>query len=220
MMNTAYTQLSQNSLPRRYSAANGQRILRDGRQDNRPQPRDRTASLQPASLKKIIRPHPFDTYIDSAQRGRPRLKQTKPTTIHLKLRVSAGLERKAQEQGLSVSATGAALIEWAIQQSIYEQNAATLDTAMDKSIGRHMRTYSDRNAGLQARNLQRTELVFNVVTNILGRMPGMDEETMRKILSDAEDEASASITRTTDKQKRIADAEKQQFEAKGGSNNA
>jgi len=216
MVNTAYTQFRENSVPRRYSTANGQRILRDGRQDNPTPPRDRTASPQPDAPKKILRPHPFDTYKDIAQKGRPKQRQTKPTTIHLKLRVSSELERKAEELRLSVSATGAALIEWALQQSIYQQNTATLDAAIDKAIGRHMRTYSDRNAGLQARNLQKTELVFSLVTNILGRMPGMDEETITKILSDADDAANASITRATIKQRKIVEAEREHFDGKGG----
>src|SRR5579864_9251956 len=138
-------QLSPNGLSGRYRSRSVERTQRVVRQDNPTPPHDRTASPQPASLKNKIRPHPFDVDTELTHPGRPKQRQTKPTTIHLKLRVSAELERKAKAEGLSVSATGAALIEWSLQQSIYKQNTATLDTAIDTSIGRHMRVYSDRN---------------------------------------------------------------------------
>jgi hypothetical protein len=78
-----------------------------------------------------------------------------------------------------------------------------------------MRTYSDRNAALQARNLVKTELVLGIVTNILARQPGMTQQTMQDILNDADDAARASITRITPKQKTIITAEKKHFEEKG-----
>src|SRR6266516_4199620 len=68
---------------------------------------------------------------------------TRHTTLHLKHKVRAELERKAKEQNLSVSATGAAFLEWAMEQSMYAQNAALLETVIDKSIGKHMRAYRD-----------------------------------------------------------------------------
>src|SRR5207245_2599480 len=104
-------------------------------------------------------------------------RQTRHTTLHLKLRVRAELERKAKEQNLSISATGAALVEWALQQSIYAQNSALLETVIDKSIGRHMRAYSDRQATLLVRNLVNTDMILAIATNILGRQPSMDEKT-------------------------------------------
>ena len=75
-----------------------------------------------------------------------------------------------------------------------------------------MRTYSDRNAGLQARNIQKTEMVFQIVTNMLARLPGMDESHMERILNDADDAARASIKRMTPKDKLTIAVEKAQFE--------
>ena len=79
-----------------------------------------------------------------------------------------------------------------------------------------MRGYSDRNAALQVRTLIKTELILGIVTNILGRQSGMDENILREIMNDADEAARASITRITTKQKNIVDAEKKQFDEKGG----
>src|SRR2546423_12801845 len=103
MTNTVHTQFTQNNVPRRYSTVNAVTTAHGVGQDNPAPPRDRTASPQPASRKKIIRPHPFAMETEHTHPGRPLKRQTKPTTIHLKLRVSAALAQKAQEQGLSVS---------------------------------------------------------------------------------------------------------------------
>lgn len=169
------------------------------------------ASSQPAQgLQNIPRSQNRPAY------SRP----TRHTTLHLKLSVRVELERKAKEEGLSVSATGSAILEWFFQQSISTQNAATLETAIDTSIGRHMRKYSDRNAALQVRNLIKTELILGIATNILGRLPGMDEAIMREILTDADDAARASITRSTQQQKNIVDAERTLFDEKGGTTSA
>ncbi len=219
MVNTVHTHFTDNGVPRRYSAANGLTPAARGRQDNPTPPRDRAASPQPASLKKIIRPHLFDADTEHTRPGRPKLRQTKATTIHLKLRVSAELERKAREQGLSVSATGAAFIEWALQQSIYQQNTATMDTAIDKGIGRHMKVHSDREASLLSRLIQKAELIFQIDTQILSKMPGMDGRKLETFMNEADEQARASISRTTAGEKKVIGDEKTAFE-KGGSINA
>src|SRR5258708_10828695 len=92
-------------------------------------------------------------------------RQTRHTTLHLKLRVRAELERKAKEEGLSVSATGASILEWFFEQSISMQHAATLETVIEKSIGKHMRSYSNRLAVLLVRSLVTTDVVLSIVTN-------------------------------------------------------
>jgi hypothetical protein len=218
-VNTAYTQFTGNSIiNRRFQHDERANALR-GRQDNPTPPRDRTASPQPASLKKIIRPHPNALDTELTRPGRPKQRQTKPTTIHLKLRVSAALARKAAELGLSVSATGAALIEWALQQSIYQQNTATMDSAIDKGIGRHMKVHSDREASLLARLIQKAELIFQIDTQILSRQPGVDGKQLEELMQEADEQARASITRTTLSEKKVVSDEKAAFE-KGGSINA
>src|SRR5205814_946622 len=105
MVNTTHTQSWHNVFERRVHTANGQQPRSGVGQDNPTPPRARTASPQPASPKKIIRPPLYSMSKDIPHRGRPRRAKTHPTTLHLSPRVKAELERRAAAEGLSVSAT-------------------------------------------------------------------------------------------------------------------
>ncbi len=216
MPNTQPTQFRENSVPRHDRRSNGQRTLRSGRQDNPAHLPAPPGTPQPAPPKNTTRTAPKAAHTTTTHRTKNRLGKDVQLNLWVRPVVKAELERVAKREGVSVSAAGEAFLEKALQENIYTQHKTLLETILDKAVGRHMRTYSDRNAALQARNLQKTELVFSLVTNILGRMPGMDEETITKILGDADDSANASITRTTLKQKKVVEAEKQQFDGKGG----
>src|SRR5689334_18016860 len=142
MTNTVHTQSSHNVFERQSHTANGQQPRSGVGQDNPTTPRDRTASHQPASPQELIRPPLYPKRKDIPRPGRPRKGKTHPTTLHLSPRVKAELERRAQAEGLSVSATGAALLEYAIRQDIQTQQSALLDTIIEKAIAKHMRSYS------------------------------------------------------------------------------
>src|SRR5947207_5233393 len=104
MVNNEPVQLSQNVFQQQPYSANGQQPRSGVGQDNPTPPRARTASPQPASPKKIIRPPLYSMSKDIPHRGRPRRAKTHPTTLHLSPRVKAELERRAAAEGLSVSA--------------------------------------------------------------------------------------------------------------------
>jgi hypothetical protein len=91
-----------------------------------------------------------------------------------------------------------------------------MDIAIDKGIGRHMKVHSDREASLLVRNIQKTELVFQIVTQVLGRMPGVDGKKLEELMKDADEQARASITRITAGEKKVIADEKAELE-KGGS---
>jgi hypothetical protein len=197
--------------------ANRQRSAYDSaecRQDNPTPPHARTASPQPAPLPHQMRPNPFARGKDLPHPGRPGKRKLHHTTLHLKPVVRADLERKAKEEQLSISATGAVIIEWFFQQSLYTQNAATLDTAIEKSLGRHMRAYSNRQASLQVRTLVKAEELYEVATNILGRQPGMNEQTLQHILHTASTRARSRLTILTPQLQTLIDAVKKLFEEK------
>ncbi len=147
---------------------------------------------------------------------------TRHTTLHLKLRVRAELERKANEEGLSVSSTGAAILEWFFTQSISTQHAATLETAIDKSIRKHMLSYSNRLAVLLVRCLFASEQARCYAINILGRLPGMTDTELNDIKHGASNTARANITRVTPQLKTLIEAVQTWLSEaeKGGSGNA
>ncbi|SRR5713226_313164 len=206
-----HTHTSEKSFPRRYSTSNGFTTVRGVWQDNPTPPRARTASPQPAPPKKDMRPHQMNSNHARVQNRPTPKRQTIHTTLHLKPRVRAELDRKAREQGLSVSATGAALVEWSLQQSISAQHGALLETIIHKSIGKHMRAYSTRLAVLLVRAVFATEQTRSIVTNILGRQSDMTQETLEKILTATDNKARSNITRITPQLKTLIDAIEKQF---------
>ncbi len=156
-------------------------------------------------------PQPGLNHVPRSQTSPIPKRQTRHTTLHLKLRVRAELERKAKEEELSVSATGAAILEWFFEQSISMQHAATLETVIEKSIGKHMRSYSNRLAVLLVRSLVTTDVVLSIVTNILGRHPGMTQKDLAKILTASDNKARANITRITPQLKTFIEAVQREF---------
>jgi hypothetical protein len=197
MTNTVHTQTEQHVFDRQSYTANGQQLLSNVGQDNPTPPRARTASRQPAPHVKPVRPHEMNTNTSRSQNRPKRTRQTIHTTLHLKPRVRAELERVAHLEGLSVSATGAAIIEKWLLQNIQTQYATLLETIIDTSIRKHMRSYSTRLAVLLVRSLFTSEQTRSLATNILGRQPGISPKELNEILDGSSRAAKRNITHVT-----------------------
>jgi len=215
MVNTVHTQFTGISLPRRDQHPDAVTHAQRGRQDNPAQSPAPSRTPQPAPPKNGIRTAPKKGDTNSTHPKTNRLGKDVQLNLWVRPVVKAELERVATREGLSVSATGEAFLEKALQQDLYTQQSALLETILDRAIGRHMRMYSDRNASLQARNIQKTELIFQIVTQILSKMPGMDGKKLEAFMEQADELARASITRITATDKKAIDTEKAAFE-KGG----
>src|SRR5581483_11265339 len=109
----------------------------------------------------------------------------------------AELERLAEREGLSVSSTGAAFLEQALQRHLHTQHEALLDTIIEKAIGKHMRSYSTRIALLLVRVAFDAGQTRNLVTNILGRQQGVTPTVLTQILNSSSNAAKGKITRST-----------------------
>lgn len=197
MTNNQRTHLSQNGLPRRLQQPQQVTPVRGVRQDNPTPPRARTASPQPAPPKNEKRSTPIEMYTTHTHQGKRKTRKTIHTTLWLKPRVRAELERKAKEEGVSISTTGAAFLEWAMQQSIYTQHTALLDPIISKAIGKYMRGFSNRLAVLLVRSSFVSEQTRSIVTNILNKLPGITQEMVQDILMKSSNTAKRNITRKT-----------------------
>lgn len=197
MKNTVHTQSQRNIFTRQSSTANGQQPRSGVWQDNPTTPRARIASPQPAPRQEPMRPHTLNKNSSRLQNRPTPKRQTIHTTLHLKPRVRAELERVAHLEGLSVSATGAAIIEKWLLQNIQTQYATLLETSIDKSISKHMRSYSTRIAVLLVRSLFTSEQTRSVATNILGRQPGVTQPVLEEIMNGSSQTAKRNITRIT-----------------------
>src|ERR1700731_4674881 len=119
MVNTAHTHLSQNTLPRRSNIPNVQQP-RDGVwQDNPAPPRERAASPQPVTVENDARTRHMSTKTPRPQNRYSSKRKTVPLMSWVKPVVKTELQRIAEQEKLSVSATGAAFLEKAIQQDIH-----------------------------------------------------------------------------------------------------
>src|SRR5206468_3412189 len=131
--------------------------------------------------------------------------QKRPTakrkTVHLTLWVKpvvkAELERIAEQEGVSVSATGGAFLEQALQQHVDMHYSALLQPIIEQAIAKQMRSYSSRIAMLLVRVAFASEQTRSIVTNILNKLPGVTQAMVQDILNGSNNAAKRNITRKT-----------------------
>ncbi len=134
---------------------------------------------------------------------RPRSRQTVKVTVWVKPAVKAELQRRAEREGLSLSATGAAFLEKAMQTAIDMQYGTLLEPIIERTINKHLRSRDNRLAILLVRSLFSTEQTRSLVTNILGRQPGVSQPVLEHILNGSSSVAKRNITRLTPQLKAI-----------------
>ncbi|MFL5697235.1 MAG: hypothetical protein ACJ797_09075 [Ktedonobacteraceae bacterium] len=197
MVNTAYTQSSQSVFERRYVSANGQQPRSGVGQDNPTPNRARTASPQPAPRKRAMRPQAMNTSPARSQNTPTAKRKTVHLTLWVKPVVKSELERIAESEGVSVSKAGGALLEQAIQQNVDMQYSALLQPIIEQAIAKQMRSYSSRIAMLLVRVAFASEQTRGIVTNILGRQPGVTPDVLTTILDGSSNTAKGNITRNS-----------------------
>src|SRR6266704_1094056 len=90
-----------------------------------------------------VQSHQLNTNPSRSQKGNTSKRKTVPLMLWVNPRVKAELTRIAENEGLSMSATGGAFLEQALQQNLYTQHAALLEPIIEKAIRKHMRSYSN-----------------------------------------------------------------------------
>ena len=168
--------------------------LRGVRQDKPHPQRARTASQQPAPLQKVMRPHEMNHNTYRSQNKPIPKRKTVHLTLWVKPIVKEELQRRAAQDGLSVSAIGGTFLEKALQQNIDMQYGALLQPIIQQAISKHMRAYSTRIAVLLVRSLFASEQTRSLATNILGRQPGMTPKELNDILDGSTNSAKRNIT--------------------------
>ena len=166
----------------------------------------RIGTQQPAPHDKVIRPH-------SLNRNTPRSKnkpKPKRQTVHLTVWVDpivkGELQRIAKAEGLTVSKTGSAFLEQALQNNVDMQYNALLEPIIKTAIRKHLIGSFNRLAWLLVRIAFDAEQTRAIATNILGRQQGMTEETLKNILAMSQRTAKGNITRTSPEMRELIDA--------------
>jgi len=157
----------------------------------------RTATPQPAVVTASPRAktvHPNGTRTTKGN-------SAKSTRVHLDLWVNpivkTHLQRIAAQEGLSMSKAGAALLERSLQQTIDMQYHALLTPVIETTIKKEIRSFSNRIAMLLARTLFASEQTRSITTNILGRMPEINDDLLKHILVMSQKAAKSNLSRKT-----------------------
>jgi hypothetical protein len=111
--------------------------------------------------------------------------------------VKAEVQRLAEMNGLSPSAQGAALLEEMLRQKLHIQQAATLETALEKIITRAISRRDARLAHLLVRIAFASEQGRGLTSTILSRMPGMTTTLHDQILDRSAKAAKKKITHSS-----------------------
>jgi hypothetical protein len=179
------------------------------RQDKARKNSARIGTGQPASVKRVIRAQA----LSSKSARSTNTPDPKVTTVHLDLWVKPivkeELHRLAEQEGLTMSATGAALLEAAIRQKLNLKQGVLLQPLIKTAIREQMQGLSNRLAWLLARNAFSSEQTRAIATNILGRQSGMTEEKLKDILAMTKRTAQGNLTRRNPELEELIEAVKQ-----------
>jgi hypothetical protein len=137
-------------------------------------------------------------------------------TIWVEREVKAEVDRIARQEGLSVSATGAAFLREAVRQKLHIQHAVLLQPIIEQAIRRQMGTLSTRLAWLLVRVAFDAGQTRSLVTNILGRQAGVSPDVLKTILAGSGRSAKANITRRTPQMAELIEAVEQWMVADEG----
>ena len=166
-------------------------------QDKRGSVSDRSGSAQPASVQQGHRSPCVSSKTPRLQNGHVAKTQAVPLQVWVKPIVKAEVQRQAEIDGLSASATGAALLEEIIRQKLHIQQAATLESVLEKIIAKAHRSLATRLAWLLVRIAFDSGQTRVLTTNMLGRQEGMTEQEFNDILQAADKRTKANLTRKT-----------------------
>jgi hypothetical protein len=169
----------------------------------------RPLTSQPAPLGDGFRPKP-------EKRNAPRTQKAptpKHTTVHLTLWVNPivkeELQRIAKREGLTVSKVGSSFLANAVQTTIDLEYSAVLQPVIESAIRKEMRAISTRLAWLLVRVAFDAGQTRAIVTNILGKQPGVTQDLLKDILAMSQKTAKGNITRKTPQLTALIDAVEQ-----------
>jgi hypothetical protein len=155
------------------------------------------STRQLAPETKSTREQPVNSRTAHLQSSATPTKQAQKLTLWVEPIVKEELARRAKREGLSLSKAGAAFLKRALQQQIDLEYSALLEPIIVTTIQKQMRAISTRLAWLLVRVAFDAGQTRSLVTNILGRQPGVTQDLLKTILAMSQRTAKGNITRKT-----------------------
>jgi hypothetical protein len=166
----------------------------------------RIGTAQPAPHTNPIRPHALNTSTARSKKKPDPKRKTVHLTLHVDPIVKRELQRVAEQEGLTVSKTGSAFLEQALQNNVDMHYSALLEPIIKTAIRKHITAGFNRLAWLLVRIAFDAEQTRAIATNILGRQQGMTEETLKTILAMSQRTAKGNIARISPEMRELIDA--------------
>jgi hypothetical protein len=157
----------------------------------------RIGTRQPAPPKNPMRAHGLNTGTTRSKKKPIPKRQTVQITLWVDPIVKRELQRVAEQEGLTVSKTGAALLKQALQNNVNMQYSELLTPIIETAIDKRMRSRDARLAWLLVRVAFDTGQTRALVANILGCQQGVTEDVLKTILVMSQRTAKGNITRKT-----------------------
>jgi hypothetical protein len=123
-------------------------------------------------------------------------RQTVKVTLWVKPLVKAELQRRAAREGLSLSATGAAFLEQAMQAAIDMQYGTLLEPIIVRTITRQMRSRDNRLAFLLARGAFESGMTKALAVFLL-KQAGVDQARLKAMLDESSRKARTTLLHKT-----------------------
>jgi hypothetical protein len=123
-------------------------------------------------------------------------KTTEKVTLWVKPAVKAELKRLAGMDELTVSKTGATLLEGAIHQQIHTQHALLLEPIIEQTVRKELRSFGNRLVFFLMRSAFASEQARILVTNVLDRIlrrEGVGEPTLTSLIDQSNKLARRNI---------------------------
>ena len=206
MLNTKLPQSFENVFPTRQNKQVIPPVSGVVGQDKRAFVSARQASHQPAAVVNGQRAQQKSASRVRSQNHSTTHQRATKVTVWVKPGVKAELARIAEQQGLSISATGAAFLEEALRQNLQVQHAVLLQPIIEQAIRQQMQGMSTRLAWLLVRVAFDAGQTRSLVTNILGRQAGVTPDMLKTILEQSNKAAKGNITRKTPQLTDLMDA--------------
>src|SRR5918999_358730 len=169
-------------------------------------------TAQPAPHDIPNRPHPLNSRTARSKNNPDPKRKTVHLTLHVDPIVKRELQRLAEQEGLTVSKTGAAFLKQALQHNVDMHYSALLEPIIKSAIRKGIQGTTNHLTFLLARTAFTSEQTRNLVTNILGRQSGMTEETLKTILDMTKRTAQGSLTRRNPELEELIQALKEWLE--------
>ncbi len=121
-------------------------------------------------------------------------------TLWVKPVVKAELERLAGMDGLSISKTGAFLLEEAIHQKLHIQHALLMQPIIEQTVRKELRSFGNRLVFFLIRIAFSTEQARILITNVLDRIlkrEGVSPDNFISLLDQSNRMARRNIIRNT-----------------------